>query len=95
MQETNSVVKNIARNIRSRRKELKMTQSELADLLGYSAKAVSKWESGAGAPPTVILPNLAQVLQTNLDTLMGDVCKPLCADEPARFLRNNAAPAQA
>ena len=74
MQETNSVVKNIARNIRSRRKELKMTQSELADLLGYSAKAVSKWESGAGAPPTVILPNLAQVLQTNLDTLMGDVC---------------------
>ena len=72
MQETKGVVEIIARNIRSRRKELKMTQNELADLLGYSAKAVSKWESGAGAPPTVILPRLVQVLQTNLDTLMGD-----------------------
>ncbi len=72
MQETKSVVEIIARNIRSRRKALKMTQNMLADLLGYSAKAVSKWESGAGAPPTVTLPRLAQVLQTNLDSLMGD-----------------------
>ncbi len=77
MQETKSVVEIIARNIRSRRKELKMTQLELADLLGYSAKAISKWESGSGAPPTVILPMLAQVLQTNLDTLMGDTSDQL------------------
>ena len=73
MQETKNVAQIIARNIRTRRKELKMTQNRLADLLGYSAKAVSKWESGAGAPPTVILPRLAQVLQTNLDTLMEDI----------------------
>ena len=72
MQETKSIVEIIARNIRTRRKELKMTQSELAELLGYSAKAVSKWESGAGAPPTLTLPRLAQILQTNLDSLMED-----------------------
>ena len=73
MQETKSVVEIIARNIRTRRKELKMTQSELGDLLGYSAKAVSKWESGAGTPPTVLLPKLSQVLQTTIDTLMKDI----------------------
>jgi N-acetylglucosamine kinase-like BadF-type ATPase len=73
MQETKNVVKILAKNMRSRRKELKMTQNELADLLNYSAKAVSKWESGISAPPTVILPRLAQVLQTNLDTLMEDI----------------------
>lgn len=72
MEKTKNVAKIIAKNIRSKRKDLKMTQNRLADLLGYSSKAVSKWESGAGAPPTVILPRLAQVLQTNLDTLLGD-----------------------
>ena len=72
MEETKNVANIIAKNIRSRRKDLKITQNRLADLLGYSAKAVSKWENGAGAPPTVILPRLAQVLQTNLDTLLGD-----------------------
>lgn len=72
MRESFEVTEIIARNIRSRRKELKMTQNGLAELLGYSAKAVSKWESGAGAPPTVLLPKLAQALQTNIDTLMED-----------------------
>lgn len=72
MQEQTNVAKIVAKNLRARRKELKMTQNELAALIGYSAKAISKWESGAGAPPTVILPRLVQALQTDLDTLMGD-----------------------
>ena len=71
MQEINGVAEMIARNIRARRKELNLTQTQLADLLGYSAKAISKWENGTVAPPTVILPMLAQALQTNPDTLMG------------------------
>lgn len=72
MQEIKNIVEIIAGNIRSRRKELKMTQNELADILGYSPKAISKWESGASAPPTVVLPMLAQTLQTNLDTLLSN-----------------------
>lgn len=72
MQDQKNIVDIIAKNIRTRRKELKMTQNEMSAYLGYSAKAISKWESGAGAPPTVILPRLVQVLQTNLDTLMRD-----------------------
>lgn len=72
MEETKSVMEIIARNIRIRRKKIKMTQNDLADCLGYSAKAISKWESGLSAPPTVILPMLAKALQTNLDSLVED-----------------------
>ena len=37
------VTNTLAENIRLRRRELHMTQGELAARLGYSAKAISKW----------------------------------------------------
>jgi len=60
----------LAKNIRQRRKELGMTQAELATQLTYSEKTVSKWEKGNGIPPTTVLPRLAQVLKTSLDHLL-------------------------
>jgi len=72
MQDKKDIPLIVARNIRNRRTELNMTQDELAHSIGYSNKSVSKWESGTGPPPTVILPKLAQVLQTNIDTLLSD-----------------------
>ena len=67
-----SITDIIAENIRSRRKDLNMTQGQLAAALGYSTKAISKWESGKGAPPTVMLPQLAHILQTDIDRLMKE-----------------------
>lgn len=64
------VTNTLAENIRLRRRELHMTQGELAARLGYSAKAISKWEQGGGTPPTVLLPALANALRTNIDDLM-------------------------
>ena len=66
-----SITEAIAENIKQRRKELHMTQNELATILGYSTKAVSKWESGKGVPPTVILPSLANALHTNIESLLS------------------------
>ena len=66
-----SITEAIAENIKQRRKELRMTQNELAIILGYSTKAVSKWESGKGVPPTVILPALANALHTNVESLLS------------------------
>ena len=60
----------LSKNIKKRRKELGLTQAALAQLLGYSEKAVSKWESGKGLPPTAILPKLAKLLQTTPDGLL-------------------------
>jgi N-acetylglucosamine kinase-like BadF-type ATPase len=66
-----SMTEAIARNIKERRRALGLTQASLAEAIGYSVKAVSKWESGRGAPPTVTLPALAKALKTDIDSLLS------------------------
>lgn len=44
------------------RKELGLTQKQLADTLNISDKTVSKWERGLGCPDISILPDLANAL---------------------------------
>ena len=53
------------------RKEKKMTQKELAETIGVSNKAVSKWENGNGMPEMSILMPLCQVLQINVNELLS------------------------
>ncbi|MBQ2757994.1 MAG: XRE family transcriptional regulator [Clostridia bacterium] len=60
----------VAANLKRHRKALSMTQAALAEAIGYSEKAVSKWESGKGLPPTAILPSLAAVLRTTPTALL-------------------------
>lgn len=52
------------------RKEKQMTQKNLADLLGVTNKAISKWECGDGFPEISILPALAEVLDVSIDELL-------------------------
>ena len=66
------IVNIVAANIRQRRRALKMTQKELAEKLNYSEKAISKWESGLGLPPSVTLPALARALAVDIDSLMNN-----------------------
>lgn len=56
--------------ISSRRKQYNMTQKDLADKLGVSNRAVSKWETGEGYPDISILPALAQILNLTVDELL-------------------------
>ena len=53
------------------RREKGMTQAELAERINYSDKAVSKWERGESLPDVLTLLNLAQQLDTDLNTLTG------------------------
>lgn len=53
---------NMADFIAKRRKEKGMTQKQLADLLGVTDKAVSKWERGNGYPDITCLTPLAEAL---------------------------------
>lgn len=62
--------KSMADVISSRRKELGMTQKELADKLNITDKAVSKWERGIACPDTASIPKLAQILGISLEELM-------------------------
>lgn len=57
--------------IREKRKALSLTQEQVADRLGVSTPAVSKWETGAAYPDIVILPALARLLKTDLNTLLS------------------------
>lgn len=57
--------------IRVKRKELALTQEQIAERLGVSAQAVHKWEKGIGCPDITLLPALARLLKTDLNTLMS------------------------
>ena len=52
------------------RKQNRMTQSALAERLGVSDKAVSKWESGQGFPDIMQFPVLAELFGVSIDYLM-------------------------
>ena len=60
----------IGTRIAGRRKELKMTQEDLAVKLGVSAQAVSKWENDASCPDISLLPQLVKVLDITTDELL-------------------------
>ena len=53
------------------RKEKKMTQKELAEAIGVSDKAISKWECGKGMPEVSMLMPLCQELQINVNELLS------------------------
>ena len=57
--------------IREKRKELCLTQQQIADYLGVSTPAVNKWEKGSTYPDITILPALARLLKTDLNTLLS------------------------
>lgn len=60
----------IGDRIKEKRKELGLTQLELAEKLNVTDRAVSKWEQGEGDPSIAILPELAKIFDVTLDYLM-------------------------
>ena len=57
--------------IKALREKKGITQAELADLIGVSGKAVSKWETGKGFPDIVLLEPLAAALGVSVLELMS------------------------
>ena len=53
------------------RKELGLTQGIIAQRLGISVQAVSKWENDLAIPDIAILPELADILGVSTDVLLG------------------------
>ena len=61
----------LAENIFIYRKRNELTQRALADLLGVTFQAVSKWENGKSAPDISVLPVLADTLCCSIDELFS------------------------
>ena len=57
--------------ISSHRKRLGLTQDQLAEQLGITAQAVSKWEHDQSCPDITMLPKLARIFGTTTDALLG------------------------
>lgn len=55
----------------SLRKEKGLTQRELAEQVGVSDKAVSKWERGQGCPDVSLLGGLSRVLGVNIEQILS------------------------
>lgn len=54
------------------RKEKGLSQQELAEAVGVSRQAVSRWETGQSAPSTENLVALCTIYGVSLDALLGD-----------------------
>ena len=70
----------LGQKIAQQRKAKGLTQEALAEALGVSAQAVSKWENDLTCPDIALLPKLAQLLGTSIDALLaGEDSKPQTA----------------
>ena len=62
---------NIGDNIRRARQQQGLTQAALAEKLGVSDRAVSRWETNTASPDVTLLAQLALTLETSTDALLG------------------------
>lgn len=61
----------LGKKISELRKEKGITQEELADKLGVSPQAVSKWENDLSCPDIMSLPDIADIFGITIDELFG------------------------
>ena len=64
------------------RKENEMTQEQLANALGITYQAVSKWETGVSCPDIAMLPLLADLFGVSIDELFGRPARGVTPEAP-------------
>ena len=64
-------MEHIGQKIKSLRKKADLTQDRLAEMLGVSAQAVSKWEVGSASPDLSLIVPLTRVFGVTADELLG------------------------
>ena len=74
--------------IRAYRKKMKLTQEQLAETMGVTVGAVSKWESGLSNPDIMLLPKLAGLFGVSLDVLFSFELKDYSANDLAEEIKN-------
>ena len=64
--------KKIGAFISELRKEKRMTQKDLAEKLGVTDRAISKWENGRGLPEVSLMKPLCEILEITVNELLAD-----------------------
>ena len=78
----------IAQNIRIFRKDRSLTQEQLAEAMGVTVGAVSKWESGQTTPDLALIVELADFFETSVDVLLGYEWQKLSMGQAVEKLRH-------
>ncbi len=63
----------IGSRIKDKRKELGLTQEELAQKVGVTFQAVSKWENDNSYPDIILMAEVARALSSSLDSLVTGI----------------------
>lgn len=71
--EKSSIKKSLGEVLKQHREECKMTQEFVAESIGVSRQAVSKWETGASDPSTSNLLTLAKLFSTTAEELLREI----------------------
>ena len=71
--EKTEIAKSLGEVIKRHRMECQMTQEFVAEALGVSRQAVSKWESGASDPSTSNLSALAKLFGTTAEDILREL----------------------
>ena len=75
----------LGRRIQALRKEQALTQDALAEQMGVTPQAVSKWENDQSCPDIMSLPTLARILNTTVDALLtGQSASSAAIPAPAK-----------
>ncbi len=64
-------ISNLGKKIADARHNSGLTQKDLADRVGVTAQAVSKWERGSSCPDISILDEIADTLGVSVSALLG------------------------
>lgn len=70
----------LGKKIATYRKNMNITQEALANQLGISNQAVSKWETEQSYPDVELLPKIADIFNITLDEMFDRECVPVSKD---------------
>ena len=72
MEEIKDIKEIVASNLVKYRKEANLTQSQLAEKINYTDKAISKWERGESLPDIYVLKMLADIYKIDVSALLRE-----------------------
>ena len=73
----NDIKENIAKNLKFFREERKITQRQLAEVLGVKHNTVSTWENGKNSIDAFSLMQICEYLNVSLDDMFGKKSKSI------------------
>ena len=82
-EQASGLTSRLARNMAQRRKDLKLTQAQVAERLDVEIETLSRFERGKHLPSLMTLERISQVLGTTVADLLADEIPPASADAQA------------